>query len=570
MGTLAWLHLSDWHHKEMDEDRTKLRDKLLKDIRDRAQISPTLSKIDTIFFSGDISFSGQREQFDSAKKELITPISAILGKKIPVFCVPGNHDVDRDGILKIPAKLRRQLSSPDVSREELQKLVCNRATVTHLNLPFKNFYKFCESIKFKYNPSKLYRVARLRAAETTIGIICINTAWNSARFRIHHHDDKRSSGGEPRLWDYGLLKITESQLQRALNDIGQFDLGILVMHHPLHWIDEAEQAKIEQMLYQHCHIILHGHEHRPNMTRTSSAFGELVFIPAGASFNKRMAPNPMFTNAYNFCVIDTEKFSGTVYHRMWSEVDDEWVPDERFWSNGESHFFIPKLKRYEQKRARKSMVHLNKKYFEHVYKRVALEHEVSVKHQAVSIGNEDFVEAHIKIKIRIGAGAPEPIEAMTRIDPSIAQHCDAKVRKRAYTTIDLLPTMTPVKGAAKEPHIFARKGVLDSKEQLVLYEFKVLDRTHGFWFFTIKRFTEKIKFSIRKAKEYEYSTSPLGGFPGLTEVGDELLEVDTSDLNEMSLPYQGYLIVWKPRQHTSRTKQSSRPKKARVPAHLAR
>ncbi len=162
-----------------------------------------------------------------------------------------------------------------------------------------------------------------------IGLMCINTAWNSARFNLQHVEP--IAGAKPWLWDYGLLRITEAQLQNAIDELGAVDLGILMMHHPLHWIDELERAKLEHMLFSSCHIVIHGHEHRPNTSRISGAFGDLVFIPAGATYAAASPDDPNYTSAYNFTTVNTKKsFVGTVHHRIWEENASEWKEDERF------------------------------------------------------------------------------------------------------------------------------------------------------------------------------------------------------------------------------------------------
>ena len=45
MARLTWLHLSDWHQRGPDFDRGVVRDALIDDIRDRAQIDSRLEQI---------------------------------------------------------------------------------------------------------------------------------------------------------------------------------------------------------------------------------------------------------------------------------------------------------------------------------------------------------------------------------------------------------------------------------------------------------------------------------------------------------------------------------------------
>ena len=45
MAGLTWLHLSDWHEKGKDFDRTIVRDRLIEDIKKRRDLSQDLAEI---------------------------------------------------------------------------------------------------------------------------------------------------------------------------------------------------------------------------------------------------------------------------------------------------------------------------------------------------------------------------------------------------------------------------------------------------------------------------------------------------------------------------------------------
>jgi predicted MPP superfamily phosphohydrolase len=60
MGGLTWLHLSDWHQKAITRlDRRVVRDEMIRDIENRAEIHPDLAIIDFIIFSGDLACRGK-------------------------------------------------------------------------------------------------------------------------------------------------------------------------------------------------------------------------------------------------------------------------------------------------------------------------------------------------------------------------------------------------------------------------------------------------------------------------------------------------------------------------------
>src|SRR3712207_4068178 len=86
MAELIWLHLSDWHQRldaDFDEasereNRGIVRAALLDDIEARAKIDPSLAEIDFVVMSGDLAWSGKREELELAEAELLVPLMSTL------------------------------------------------------------------------------------------------------------------------------------------------------------------------------------------------------------------------------------------------------------------------------------------------------------------------------------------------------------------------------------------------------------------------------------------------------------------------------------------------------------
>src|SRR5512137_1027717 len=112
MTGATWLHLSDWHQSGSEFDRQVVRRALLKDIRERARISPDLEKIDFVVFSGDLAYNGKSEEYLAAKEQFFQPILDACGlNPEQLFIVPGNHDLDRKQFELLPSGLKKPLSS---------------------------------------------------------------------------------------------------------------------------------------------------------------------------------------------------------------------------------------------------------------------------------------------------------------------------------------------------------------------------------------------------------------------------------------------------------------------------
>lgn len=521
----------------------KKRTQLLKDIR---KMTDSLGAVDFILFSGDITNSGAKEEFDEVRTQLIDPIRTQLGAVIPIYCVPGNHDIQRGDIDHIAAPLKNEiasLTSADAWRK-FNDTVYDPATATELNKPLSNYFDFLDGLGCRLSRSKLHSVQTIEKHGIKAGLMCINTAWNSARFNLQHIEP--TPGAKPWLWDYGLLRITEAQLQNAIDELGAVDLGILTMHHPLHWIDDFERAKLEHVLFNSCHIVIHGHEHRPNTSRISSAFGDLVFIPAGATYAAASPEDPSYTSAYNFATVDTEKFFGTVHHRIWAEEVGRWQADERFWMDGQSEFLLPKKKDYDLKLAHKANINANKQYIRSLERRAIKEYEITISHDAETVSGESFIKQRVKISLLLREGPAEDFLWLTGIDEMIAEHPNKEVRKRAFNKLKVSGGMVRVGSEDDDKCRFSSSCTIDRKEQRLEYEYEKLELPSNCYLFQLSRFADRIKLRVKQAKGYRYSYVPLGGFPAGELVEDKLLSIYTLETTEMTLPSQGCLIQWRP------------------------
>ena len=150
MAKLTWLHLSDWHQKGRDFNRQVLRDALIRDIRQRSEIDPSLAQIDFVIFSGDLAFSGKSEEYEAAREHLLDPVLEAAGLTAEqVFFVPGNHDMDRDVVYEmLPPELQKPLDS-DVL---LQKWLAEGRKRARTLEPFEEYAEFVSSYTSQTTP----------------------------------------------------------------------------------------------------------------------------------------------------------------------------------------------------------------------------------------------------------------------------------------------------------------------------------------------------------------------------------------------------------------------------------
>ena len=139
MTGVTWLHLSDWHQKGKDFDRKVVLRALIKDIKERKEISSDLEKIDFVIFSGDVAFRGKPEEYQAAKEQFFQPLleACGLGPK-QLFIVPGNHDLDRDKFKLLPSGLPKTLST----EKEVQDWLTDDGNRSLVLKPFEEFASF--------------------------------------------------------------------------------------------------------------------------------------------------------------------------------------------------------------------------------------------------------------------------------------------------------------------------------------------------------------------------------------------------------------------------------------------
>jgi predicted MPP superfamily phosphohydrolase len=314
MAGLTWLHLSDWHQKEQSFDRKVVRDALIKDLRERAQrIDRSLERVDFVVFSGDLAFSGQKSEYSAAQEQLLGPVLDAVGLSPDrMFIVPGNHDLNRYAVDRyLPALLQ----SPFASGDKVVEWLVNARDRSIAMSPFDEYRNFVAGYTGQSTP-EYASILRFKG-DVEVALLGLNSAWMCGR----HKND----GGE--IDDARYLVVGEPQIHDALNQIADAAIRIAVIHHPFDWLAEFDREYIEDRLTRECHFVLHGHQHRPRVNIVDGTGGECVIIPAGASYDRRVAGNPRYTNGYNWVHLDIPGREGAVYLRKWSDPQNEWVAD---------------------------------------------------------------------------------------------------------------------------------------------------------------------------------------------------------------------------------------------------
>jgi 3',5'-cyclic AMP phosphodiesterase CpdA len=331
MTTLSWLHLSDWHQRGTDFDRTVVRDALLDDIKGRASIAPALADIRFVIFSGDIAFAGKQAEYDAAKEHLLEPMRACLGIEArDFFLIPGNHDLDRDEVIKFaPQVLRKPLTEP-----ETKEWLTDSRMRERILEPFGAFIKFAAA--YSGQADAVFASRRdFDVGGRRVALLGLNSALMCGR----RFDEK----GE--VNDLGVLTLGEPQFHDGLRSIADADLRICILHHPFEWLHDYDRARLEPALFQTADAILTGHVHRPGISVAKHSQGTTVLVPAGSSYDRREpTAGSAYANAYNFVSLDLATGKAEIYLRRWDGQNSRWVEDHASSKDGCFAFKVPRLK----------------------------------------------------------------------------------------------------------------------------------------------------------------------------------------------------------------------------------
>lgn len=309
MPRFKWVHLSDLHIQEEDSfNRSVVLKALWDDLSKREKLDKCFGKIDAVFFTGDLAYHGQKNEYDLAEEEFLNPMLKILeisGDKL--FITPGNHDIDVKKVGQSAEGLKNTL----INQERVTKFLEDPRDREIAKRKMDDYIDFFER---RFPDRKLDSLGWFYTSEVMIQgkrvvILGLNTAWLCTG----------ETSDEPLLG--------ERQIVEALKSAGEAQLTIALFHHPVgKWRDIDDTDLCESQLRDTCGLWLHGHLHKPDVRTMIVPKGRFVTLPAGAVFDKRKSPN-----SYSIGLIDLETGKGAVFLRKFENT--VWLPDLR--SSGE-------------------------------------------------------------------------------------------------------------------------------------------------------------------------------------------------------------------------------------------
>jgi len=222
------VQLSDWHIKQESEIDQEKIERMCNFV-----ISNTgNSKVIFIICTGDLSYSGNKQEFKIFKDILSSIVKKFVSKEVHILLVAGNHDCDypdKDSV------------RPLVIKDILDKKSYDCTMIDTLTSPLANYYaiddQYAENCVFK---NKICSKYNYEYGKNKISFVSINTSWMSLL------DTTPGST---------LFPISEKYVSEKNSG-----LSFLLMHHTPNWFHSDQQREIRKLLLNFT-FVLTGHEH---------------------------------------------------------------------------------------------------------------------------------------------------------------------------------------------------------------------------------------------------------------------------------------------------------------------
>lgn len=322
-GRLTWLHLSDIHfgHESYATTHEILGKIFREDLPQLRQQAPELWP-ELVLVTGDVAFSGgckRDDEYQEARRFFIDLMAALRLPMDRLFLVPGNHDVDRSVHEELTVATRERLIG-EAKRGDLEgagKLIeeglragSGDSVLQKLLDRQSSFYELTRELGCgsELSTPALFWTRRVHDLPSfgPVRLIGLNSAW------LCNRSDERNN-----------IILGRWQTQKALAEIQPDELVVLLSHHPLDWLTEAEKNDAGSRIRQACHVHLHGHIHQSGVELLETARSRLRTFSGGGAIQE--LPNH---DAYSIVrLVDARAEKGEIWLRRYSRQEQFWTHD---------------------------------------------------------------------------------------------------------------------------------------------------------------------------------------------------------------------------------------------------
>ena len=263
--SLVYVHVSDIHFGQERGPEVYVHDDVkqcvIADVEE-IKMASGIQRMDGVIVTGDIAFSGKKNEYDRAAQWLDRLTEVIGCGKTDVIVVPGNHDIDR-GRISPGAKLM----TPQIVKggeDELYRYLDNAVDREVLYAKFDDYRDFAEGYGCPLESNG--GVAVDRRVKIAAGRYLRFVGLNSALLCTGRHGD------EGKL----LIGVKQQVLPRT-----QGEELVVLCHHPLESLQDKKTAS--RYIQSRARVHIFGHMHEPSVeVHSPLEDADLLTMSAGA------------------------------------------------------------------------------------------------------------------------------------------------------------------------------------------------------------------------------------------------------------------------------------------------
>jgi len=324
------VHISDIHLSEnnFDEFHDNYLEALINDLAD----FHSTNKIDLIVITGDLvdkgghsllgmkEFKGIDSPYEIFEKVFIKPISSILGLGNENFLfIPGNHDIDENGILWVDEKSLKEDINKDTIKQQLE---LNKLDFNSSNARIKSFKDFEETfhkdtIDYDYTNNESVYVYQ-DDSNRKVGFILVNDSWRCSTCNLEDKKLNNHFFGSKQLY-WAIEKLQKKNLD--------LDRIICLFHHSVEDFTEKNEV-MKFLINKDVDLFLFGHHHSIKSEKIYNPSGTCIGFRGRAALNKPDEQIDKFQPGYQ--IIDIDLFSNRIsqiHHRKYVFDNPQFVYD---------------------------------------------------------------------------------------------------------------------------------------------------------------------------------------------------------------------------------------------------
>jgi predicted MPP superfamily phosphohydrolase len=206
--------------------------------------------IDRIFVTGDIAYSADRSQYESAQLWLKQ-----LGSLDHVRLVPGNHDIDRIGADDIVTQSLHSVARVDPLK--ISDMLAHADARSRLGQKLREYCDFVS--QFRGHPGAINGLDWFEVIDLTskngglIRVVGLSSVWVSDR-----SDGRHGTADDVFMPN---MVLSNLQMEQTMGDAARSDLLIVLTHHPPEWLHPTCSGLLGRFLARRPHVHLCGHVH---------------------------------------------------------------------------------------------------------------------------------------------------------------------------------------------------------------------------------------------------------------------------------------------------------------------